>query len=238
MKKISYNTILLTIAIFIGGCSSNAQPDPGVVSVLRKTFRNVSEYELLFLENELIEYCRDSLGRVNFEKAITERKQLIAEDESILSREFIVLFELLNHRINNVVVKETDQQKSKEFILNLLADFKVNFTVDEQLLLDLFDYRKRDLAEMEDCDVAITNFVFFVYDPALYVKVLKEHPLPDYDINRPHFIGCTLENYDDPIQFRRKMRDGLLEFLNAYSGPEIRKIYNDIKNAQLAGSND
>jgi len=167
MKTIKY---LLAFSICLTTILVKAQPNSEVVSVLKKRFLNTSEYEFLFLEEELIEYCKDSTGMKNFSRIINDRKRWFKNYKVEEVNEYKLLFYMLNNRIHAVKVNDRKSTISKMFIENHLKEFKIDFAIDENLLLKLFDYKNRDIATMEECDVSISNFIFLVYNPVLYCR--------------------------------------------------------------------
>jgi len=202
--------------------------------MLKKNFKNTNFHELIFLEEELVEFCKDSSGRKDFSNEINNQKKFFNKYKGDESKEYIILFNILKDRIKLVQSISNEQKKSKAFILNVLNQFHINFPINDLLVLNLLDYDKRDLATLEECDVSISNFVIFLYNPELYVKVLSENKLKDYSVNRrAHFIGCVFENYNYPKEFRIKMKEGTLKLIKDSKNPSIGKIYNEILKCNL-----
>lgn len=236
MKTTKY---LLAISIYLMAISLQAQSNSEVFSFFKKRFSNMNEYEFLFLEKELVEYCKDSIGMKNFVKIINDRKKWFKKYKDEEVKEYKVLFSILNARVQTIGVNDKRGVDSKTFIENQLKEFKVDFPIDDNLLLKLFDYKNRDIATMEECDVATSNFIFFVNDPMQYVRFFKKYKLADYNINkRAHFIGCILEDYNVPVQIRKRIQIELLNLIQKYKDPSITKIYNDINDCSISGNND
>jgi hypothetical protein len=233
MKK-NITVVLITLLCTSG--ISSAQVDQDVLKTLRSRFSNIDVYELIFLENELISLCQDSIGQDLVVKRLGDLKQSFASMQIFKARTELIALKLLATRIKKCKPNNKDQRDSKKFLESRLQDFKVDFTINEKMVSELFDHKKRDIASKAPCDVGISMYVIFVYDSQLYLKFF-ENKNANSGIFFP--LKCTITEYDRAISIRRKMQKGLLDILESYKGNrEFNKVYKDISKAILDGSYD
>jgi hypothetical protein len=227
------NKLVVTLCLVaINACS---QTNTDVVNYLNKGFPSLNFGYVFFFEPELIEYCGDSIHRVEILKAIARQKKWINEDTEESAKERKVLLSILHQRIKDTNVQTEAQNNCKKFLLHLLSEFKIDFAVDEKLLEARFNPKNRGLPfGDEECDTDFSYFVFFLYNPALYVKVMKSNKLanPSGSITFP--TTCILEELNHtPQVMKRRMQNELLKILGKYEGPEYDSLRNKIKNADL-----
>lgn len=231
MKKIM-SIISITQLLLIVACSSSAQSDSPALKVLKNSFENTDTYELIFLEKDLINFCLDSVGKNRFIKKINNKRQFIARNEDQRSKTELLILNILFKRIQQLEFEKKTQIESKMFLLNELQSFKLNFKVDEELASNLFDHKKRNIQTKEVCDVGVSMYVIFIYNPKLYIKVLKQKG----EIYFPN--KCTIQEYDRAIEYRTKMKSGLLDMLKDTDDENLKIIYNDLNKSNIIGTNN
>jgi hypothetical protein len=147
----------------------------------------------------------------------------------------------LYRRVKNISVESNTQKQSKAFLLELLAPFaRIEFRIDEYLLKVRFDPKKRGLSfGDEECDKDFSFYIFFLYDPALYVKVLQNDKVanPSGELKFP--TTCFLEELCDvPIIMKKRIQSELLKILEVYKGSPYDDLKNKIKKADLNAKYD
>jgi len=227
---------IVGLFILLSCFPSGAQVDKEVLKELKNDFDNIDTYEFIFVERELIEYCKDTIGRDLFFKRMLYHKKHIEKRTDTSVKTELLMLDVLRSRIKSVNVSDQASRVSKSFLEQQLEGLKPDFQINEKVVSELFDRNKRDKATMEVCDVGIAMYIVFIYNPSLYVKVLKESKMVN-DEEKVFFpIKCTLQEYDRSIVLRSKMKKGLIELLGSSVRGDLVKIYNDIKKCNLEGS--
>lgn len=231
--------IFLFVLFFQVSCASSAQVDQEVLNVLKTRIYNTGVHELIFMENELIVLCQDSIGQDMIKKRFDGLKKVIPKMQDSKRDTELLALSILKERITLIKTSNEKENESQIFLENQLKNFEFNFTIDETFVSKLFDENKRDLSTKEPCDVGVSMYVIFIKDPMLYIKVLKENKKinPDGKIYFP--LNCTLKEYDKPEAIRMKMKLGLMESLDSRKKEkDFDKIYSLISKAKVDGSYD
>jgi hypothetical protein len=218
MKKIF--CVSFAIIMVSAGC---AQPNDTIVQYLRKSrFVNFENY--IFIPEELVKSCEDSVGRNLFTKNLTRYVSNISQKSSE-AKEKRVLITVVHDAVKEVQALSMDQKTSWSFLITSLSPFLVNFKINENLLLDRFTWSE---SRAETCDIGLSLYVFFCYDPGLYIRACEMHK--DFQKQKlPFPFDCTLENINTPKVFRRKMRLGILDLLEGHQEPKLMSITNAVK---------
>jgi hypothetical protein len=217
-----------------------AQIDKTVVEYLNKNFKTTSLHYLIFFEPELIEFSQDSNNWNDVIKEIKRQRQNLSTDSESARKERRVFLTLLRNRINKTKVITPAQSERKKLLLEQLQQFKVEFTVDEKLLEDRFNPMNRGLPYGdEECDIEYSLYTFFIYDPMLYVKTMKDNKIanPSGKIRFPR--ACFLGELSYvPMAMKKRVQQELLLILNKYKGAEYDIFRNRIKKADLSATYD
>lgn len=181
----------------------------------------------LFTPNELIEYCTDSLGKEVFLKSIGFiRDELLSNSPYALEQK--VLMTMIKSNIDSVAVESHRQKESKNFISGLLEEFQLSQEVDDSIVLERF----MEEDEVSYCSSCISMYIFFVYDPELYIRVRKkEKGFLNAGIHFP--LAYILQNCDIPIEVAAKMKRGLLERTMNHDDPIIIKMRSEFQSCDI-----
>lgn len=231
--------IILFASFFQMSCTLSAQVDQEVLDVLKKRMMNTEVHELIFMENELISLCQDSIGQNLVKKRFEGIKKMMPKMQDSKRITELIALTILRERIELIKPVNETVKTSKLFLKSQLKDFEFNHNLDENLISNLFDENKRDLSTKGQCDVGFSMYVIFIKEPMLYIKVLKENKKinPDGKIYFP--LNCTLKEFDKPESIRMKMKSGLLQFLNSRrKDKDFEEIYLSISKAKVDGSYD
>jgi len=205
-----------------------AQTNDTIVQYLRRSrFVNFENY--IFIPEELVESCEDSVGRKMFAKNLTRYASNMSE-KSQETKEKQVVMTVIHDAVKGIKVLSEDQKLSQNFLLKSLYPFLVNFKIDESLLVDRFTWSE---SRAETCDIGLSLFVFFCYDPGLYIKACEIHK----DLQKqklPFPFDCTLENSNIPEAVRTKMRSGILDRLKDHKEPKLINIANAVKELNVS----
>jgi hypothetical protein len=200
-----------------------AQPNDTIVQYLRKSrFVNFENY--IFIPEELVKFCEDSVGRNLFTKNLNRYVSNISQKSSE-TKEKQVLLTIIHDAVKEVKVLSRNQTASKNFLITSLSPFLVNFKIDENLLLDRFTWSEN---RAETCDIGLSAYVFFCYDPGLYIRAC-EMDKESQKQKLPFPFDCTLENINIPEAVRRKMRSGILDRLKGHKESKLISIANAVK---------
>jgi len=219
-------TLLIYYALLLTQVSCAQQSDSIIKIYAQKKYYGIAEF--LFSPKELIRLCEDSTGRSSFTRNFIRYAPSNSKNSSV-EKEKKVLVTSLYSQIESIKTDRKAQSESKKYLLDLLIPYLVDFDVDERLLADRF---KWDESRAETCDIENSLYVFFVYDPQLYIKVIKL----DKDLSKnpnPFPFSCTLENPNIPIPIRTNMRRGLLDQIQKYDDPILKNIYHSIDNYRI-----
>lgn len=218
---------LLIYCILLLTQVSCAQPSDLIVKIYTdKKYYNISDF--LFSPDELILLCEDSTGRASFTRNLARYAPKNSQNSS-LDKEKKVLITSIYSQIKSIETERKAQLESKSFIEDLLIPYLVDFDVDEKLLIERF---KWDESRAETCDIENSLYVFFVYDPQLYIKVAKS----DKELSNnpyPFPFSCTLENPNIPRPVRINMKKGLLKQIRNFDDPILINIYNSIESYKV-----
>lgn len=195
-----------------------AQPNDTIVQYLRKSrFVNFENY--IFIPEELVNFCEDSVGRNLFTKNLNRYVSNISQKSSE-TKEKQVLLTIIHDAVKEVKVLSRNQAASKNFLIKSLSPFLVNFEIDENLLLERFTWSE---SRAETCDIGLSAYVFFCYDPELYIRAC-EMDKESRKQELPFPFDCTLENINIPEAVRRKMRSGILDRLKGQKESKLINI--------------
>lgn len=245
LKKLkNYRTSMKKISMYmfcLWATSSCAQSDQTIVQFMNENLSQLSLSYILFFESELIECCGDSLHRKDFEIEIARQKAKIASEEMNEVKERQIFLHLLYNRISETTVSTPSQVKTKEFLMSQLSDFKsLKFTVDDEFIIDRLNPQKRGLPfGDEECDVDFSYYVFFLYDPKLYVHIMKTNRIvnPSGKVKFP--ISCYLEELSSvPVEMKKRVQQEVLKMLEGFEGQEFEDLRNKIKRANLNATFD
>jgi hypothetical protein len=225
-------TIQITFLCILFSQLSCAQPSDAIVKYYKsKKYINIENF--LFTPEELIELCKDSIGKSVFTSNINRYAKNISKN-SDEGKEKIILLSTLNRKIQSVSINNTNKAEGKAFLTQALKSFRIEFPIDEHLLLSRFTWSE---SRSETCNIERSLFIFFVHDPILYSKTVKK----DIDLKKqqaPFPFSCTLENVNIPVLIRIKMKLGLLEQLKNFKDPTLVNISDGIRKTEILESNN
>jgi hypothetical protein len=233
--------LIIVACLICTVASSQVQTDKEVLTFISKRFNRVNLSYLIFFEPEMIEYCTDSTNRNNMTKELLQQAKWIDEGNNESAIERKVFLSILRSRIKKFQVEDNEMQKSKAFLLNELSAFSYDSSVvNEQLLENRFNPKKRGLPYGdEECDVDFSFYVFFLYDPTLYINVLKNNRVanPSGKISFP--TTCFLEELNNtPLIMKKRTQNELLKILDKYNGADYEILRGEIKKADLSAKFD
>jgi hypothetical protein len=203
-------------------------PDKSIVNYYRsKKYINVHNF--LFTPNEIIELCKDSVGRRVFEKNIKQSALSSANTDE--GKEQLVLLRLVADGITAVNAKAKDAQEARKYALDVLNSYKGNFTVDVKLIKNRITWSE---ARAETCDLPISSYIFYVYNPELFIQAARL----DDDLKKskdPFPYQCTLEDESTPLAIRRKIKEGLTRRLLPFKDrdPKIAATFKGVSEFKL-----
>jgi len=224
MKKLK---ILATITIITICITSQAQIDDKIVSYFQNAI-NINPENFLFTPSEVIVLCNDSVGRKKFEKTINWVKNVIQTASIDEAKERKVLLSLISNKINATQVTDPGSIESKLFIQKLLSSVTIDFEVNEELLMKRFNTKN----DVSYCSRCISMYIFFIYNPELYVKVRSQKK--DFVSSNIHFpLTYILQDCNTTIEITKKIQRGLLELIKDNNNAVIKKIYTEIDGCDL-----
>ena len=223
---------IVAIAFLFIGCPGRAQPNE---LILRFFSRDLSRIEphFVFLEKEMIEFCGDSIGQAKFDKAFKRTERNTNKTEGDI-QEYKLLYNMLYKRIKSVNVKTNLQKQGKDFLERKLGGYKVDFNIDDKLLLERFDFQRRDIAHgYPECSVGKSMLIFLIYDPILYKNVFVKNK--SISKNGTVFLPfyCTLQDEGTPLSIRKVLQTELVALLSKFNDPELALLMDQIKNCNL-----
>ncbi|GCC53322.1 hypothetical protein SanaruYs_35650 [Chryseotalea sanaruensis] len=231
--------VILFFVFFMTTCSSQAQINHSVLTLMKEDFKAISFHKLIFSEIELIEFCKASIGQNQFEKSLSNLKSIQERMTEGNAKEVTVVCNMIYKRVNDVKPYTEEQRKGKMFILDRLNEFQVNFKIDENFLLKRFDSAKRGITQGEDeCSPGYSKYIFLIYDPILYKDVMIKNKSVSQDgvVYLP--LLCTIEEDDGLMPIRAVMQRELLRLLSNYKDPAFDELKRRIKESELEETHD
>jgi hypothetical protein len=229
--------ISLIIIVCLVRCTSNAQPNELVLKHFDKKFYTIQHF-YIFLEYEMIKFCSDSSGQAKFDKAIKKTEKDFNSRGEGDQKEYKILFSILNERIKEIKITDSSLVKGKAFIESRLNKYELDFIVNDQLLIERFDFNKRDMLHgYDECSVGKSMYLFLIYDPILYMNVLNKNKAISEtgEVFIPFY--CTLQDDGTPLSIRRIMQTNLINLLSKYKDKGLIQLRDQIKNCDLEYNN-
>lgn len=227
MKKLKI--VLLLNLLFL---SSYSQTNEKIVFYF-KNKKIIDPIQFLFTPNELIELCKDSIGKATFIKSIKWVNNYIKSTNIDEAKEKKTLMVLIKNKISSLKLDDDKSIASKLFIAKMLNSFSVNFQIDENYLYNRFNTKD----EQSFCNTCISMYIFFVYDPDLYVKIRSKEK--NFISSQVHFpLAYILQDCNIPIEIISKMQNGLLEKIKNNNEPIFKKISSEIKECDITNRCD
>lgn len=218
-------------------CIGKSEPDTRIVDYLKRQFDVTRLENLIFLEEELIEFCKDSIAQVKFIKEMNRQKKAMMMGDQFENKERRVLLTILRNRIANLSRKASNDQTSIKFLLDQLEFSRVNFEIDESLLKNRLNFENRGLPYGDEaCDVEFSYYTFFIYDSDLYIKTLANSKVDNTKSKIFFPVACVLEEESGvPVYVKQKIKKGLLEIIRTKSNGNLyyRNIEEQIEKANL-----
>jgi hypothetical protein len=222
------------ISILIPGCATRAQINSKILNVMKTDFDRISFHKLIFSELELIEFCKDSAGQELFNKSFNKFIKGIPQMKEDDIKESKITLTILFNRISQIERISQEQKDGKSFLLETLKNYKVNFTVTENFLINRFDSSKRGIIHGDDeCSVSYSKYIFLVYDPLLYKKVFQRNKSISKDgvVYLP--LKCTIKEDDGLLPIREVMKENLITLLSEYQDTAFYELIRRLKESDL-----
>lgn len=228
-------TISILIGLMLLSCSGSAQKLI-TTNYFKKNYSRLNLEYFIFYENELIEYTADSVGKVNFKRDVKTQIARINQSSVNETKQRKIFLHTLYSRIQAKVVSSKTLEESKSFLLSQLAQFKsLDFVVNFKLIEERLDPKKRGMPfGDEECDVDYSHFIFFMYNPELYVKVVAESKIINPTGKMIFPTTCFLEELSPfPLELRKSTQAQLIKYVSHYKGKNFEDLRRVIQNADL-----
>jgi hypothetical protein len=230
----------ITIAAFLLSFTACSQPNQEVVKHFKDNILRTSLRKMYFFEPELIALCQDTAIRKKVSEKILQQYNKIQGEDILARKERIIFLTLLRNRIKGTNTQTVVQDQSKQFLLAQFFESKINFTIDDKLMEERTNPKKRGLPfGDEECDEEFSYLVFFLHDPSLYVSVMKHSKIANPSRKMMFPTTCTLKELNNsPILMKRRVQSELLKILNAYQGSDYNLLKQIIRDADLNAKYD
>lgn len=218
-------TFLLLVTV-VTSCASQNNNKSELMLVLEKSINRIEFSKLSFFPKELIQLGADTSFQSKFREKLRQHDNIKRKTEAD-QREYRVTLHFLYNKLAAENNYEKEYESGKDFLLDVLSgSSKINFPVDEKLIIQQVDGAKRSLINGYDEGTADrSSFVFFCYDPLLYKKALLKNSLND-DWKRTGIFLCNyLRENENPMALRNPIRKEILSML---SRKEIQHEFKDI----------
>lgn len=228
------------MALCLVNMLSCGQTNSEIDKFLNENFSTLSLSYIVFFEEELVRYAQDSSNRIVLLNKLDRQRLIVNKSSPEASKERLLFLSILRKRLQSVATFSESQLASKNFILENLEWVNLDFPIEENFVRKRLDKRNRGLPfGDEECDVDFSYYIFFLYDPVLFVRVSNslESRNPNGRIYFP--IPCYLEELSNvPIEMKQRTQKRLLEILENYKGNEYSDLAEQIKRADLEASYD
>jgi hypothetical protein len=217
-------TFLLLTAVT--SCASQNINKSELMIVLEKNINRIEFSKLSFFTKELIQLGADTSFQSKFRKKLGQHDSIKRKTEAD-QREYHVTLYLLYNKLAAENNYGKEYESGKDFLLGLLSGrSKIDFPVDENLVIQQIDAAKRSLVNgYDEGTVDESSFVFFCYNPLLYKKALLKNNLSD-DWKRTGVFLCNyLRENENPMDLRNPIKK---EILGMISRKEIQHEFKDI----------
>ncbi|HEY9007339.1 MAG TPA: hypothetical protein VIM75_14460 [Ohtaekwangia sp.] len=166
--------VLTLLLIWSSGSVACAQSNKELLDDLKSSIEWIDFSKLTFVSSTLIEACTDEKIASKMKLRVASIRTLPARYTNNDRREYQLVLKLLYDAIKNVNVAEVDLQRSKQFLLGILAPYKsINFSVSTDFIIGQLDESRRGMINgYDEGTTTESRFIFFVYDPVLLVKSL------------------------------------------------------------------
>lgn len=228
---------IFTIAIITILCYGTvAQKNSESAPYLKENYSSLNLEYFIFYESELIGCMIDTVYRSKFKGDIKNQIRKIDNSKVDLAKERKIFLNILYNRIKATKVSGKDSTESKSFLLVQLSQFKsLDFPVDRKLLEARLNPKKRGMPfGDEECDIDYSLYVFFLYNPELYLKVITESKIvnPSGKILFP--TKCFLEELSYlPIDLKKRTQAQMLKTIANYKGANFDLLRKKIQKADL-----
>lgn len=227
------NTFKTILPFCISISLAYSQKDVTLIQSLNNNFSNTDVYELIFMENELIQLCSDTSFKNKFSKKINRYFKFTSD--SLQNCKYFsnkLASSILANRIKSTSTKNSIELANKNYLLENLKKFQINRKLTLEDVLYLFDGKNWDLANKEVCDSGIIEYLIFIYNQDLYFKAKKNK---DTAIKFP--VKCILQDYDRNMLFRSQIQNELLKFIDKLKNKDLIKIRIQINNTKITETN-
>jgi hypothetical protein len=226
------------VAFVLVSCSSmNAQNKSDLNEYFKKNYSRLDLEYFIFYEGELVSCMLDTAYRTKFKNDLKNQIKRIQTSSKEESREREVFLNILYRRIEATKTQDKESMDSRSFLLNQLREFKkLDFVPDFQSLENRLDPKKRGLPfGDEECSLDFSLFIFFIYNPELYIKVVTESKIINPSNKKILFpTKCFLEELSPvSLAVKERTRQELLAILDKYKGAGYDAIRSKIQKADL-----
>jgi hypothetical protein len=217
--------LLAYLMIFFAISQCNSQQEDYTNQVVKDLGKRILKTEfssLLFLENELVKSCVDTVTRSNFIKYLRSYgsfKRKAVDDQ----REYQLSLHLLYHKIFAIKPQEGELIESRKFLLKLLENYKsIDFEVSDKLILSQMDGTKRSMINNYDEGVLKESWlIFFNYDPILFKSVLLANG-KEKSWQKANLILCNAFRENSiPTSIRYQLKRNTISFLAYYKNKDV-----------------
>ena len=234
--------LIMVLAVFLFSYDNIvAQSDAKSLNYFKKNYSRLNLEYFIFYERELIGCTLDTVYRAKFKRDIANQIKRIKTSNIDEAKERKVFLNILYSRINETKISGGDSIESKTFLLSQISQFKkLNFSVDYKYWETRLNPKRRGMPfGDEECDVDYSLFIFFVYNPELYLKVITESKVanPSGKIIFPN--KCFLEELSYfPLDIKKRTQTHFLEFISSYKGANFDLLRKKIEKADLSAHYD
>jgi hypothetical protein len=229
MRKIA---IGVTVFLLFNCCSSKAQINADVLNLFKEDFQSVAVFQLIFNESELIQFCKDSIGRNSVSKKLRRFEKSLPIRSAQQNLTDSLLLSILAGRLDKHAVLPAEDE-GYAFLKIQIGKYKINRTLKVETYRFLLDDRQRDLATKEACDVSITKYALFLNDPNLSIREIRT---PSSNFRFP--LRCTIQDFDVPEALRDNIKKGLIAFLQDFRSSDLKEVLTAVQRAKVSGANN
>ncbi|GCC53327.1 hypothetical protein SanaruYs_35700 [Chryseotalea sanaruensis] len=217
---------LLILVGFVTSCTSQQINKSAITLELEKNINRIGFSKLSFFTEELIQLATDTSFQYKLKKKLGKHNNVNRKTEGD-QREYQLTLYLLYNKLKVEKNYNKEYERGKEFLLDLLSEKRmINFSVDQNLIIQQIDASKRSLINgYDEGTVEESIFTFFCYDPLLYKRTLIKNGLNE-DWKRTGLFLCNyLRANENPTTLRNPIKEGILKRL---SHKEIQHEFKDI----------
>jgi hypothetical protein len=213
MKTIFSTLTILSLISFC--CSSQPKQKNAIEQEISKKLSRIDFYQLAFFGTEIVNICKDTVARNILAKSLKQSEN-VKQNTPSDRKEFELTMFLFYKAILDAKASDKYAQVSRADILKMFKAYsKLNFEVDEALILEQTDDSKRNMVNgYDEGTTAVSAFVFFSFYPLMYKHALLHNNRGDDWERMGLFICNMLRENENPKGMRVAIKEKLINNLN------------------------